>query len=102
MSDLYQSLSHSKWDCKYHVVFVPKQRRKAIEAGFRHVRVQVDIPGVATYGTRPNLPEPTHEVLSGPTAPGISTTMHRTATSTPRWKPTRRCVRSVTATMSPS
>src|SRR6516162_5339316 len=24
------SLSHSKWDCKYHVVFVPKRRRKAI------------------------------------------------------------------------
>jgi REP element-mobilizing transposase RayT len=21
MSELYQSLSHSKWDCKYHVVF---------------------------------------------------------------------------------
>ena len=30
MSDLYQSLTHSKWDCKYHVVFVPKRRRKAI------------------------------------------------------------------------
>lgn len=30
MSDLYQSLSHSKWDCKYHVVFVPKRRRKLI------------------------------------------------------------------------
>ena len=30
MSDLYQSLSHSKWDCKYHVVFVPKRRRKVI------------------------------------------------------------------------
>lgn len=30
MSEIYQSLSHSKWDCKYHVVFVPKQRRKAI------------------------------------------------------------------------
>jgi putative transposase len=28
MSDLYQSRSHSKWDCKYHVVFVPKRRRK--------------------------------------------------------------------------
>ena len=27
MSDLYQSLSHTKWDCKYHVVFVPKRRR---------------------------------------------------------------------------
>ena len=30
MSELYQSLSHSKGDCKYHVVFVPKRRRKAI------------------------------------------------------------------------
>jgi putative transposase len=30
MSELYQSLSHSKWDCKYHVVFVPKRRRKII------------------------------------------------------------------------
>jgi len=30
MVELYQSLSHSKWDCKYHVVFVPKRRRKAI------------------------------------------------------------------------
>src|SRR5207247_1364613 len=30
MSELYQSLSHSKWYCKDHVVFVPKRRRKAI------------------------------------------------------------------------
>ena len=29
MSELCQSLS-SKWDCKYHVVFVPKRRRKII------------------------------------------------------------------------
>ena len=21
--DEYQSLSHTKWDCKYHVVFIP-------------------------------------------------------------------------------
>ena len=27
---MYQSLSHSKWDCKYHVVFVPKKRRKIL------------------------------------------------------------------------
>jgi putative transposase len=26
----YQSLSHSKWDYKYHVVFIPKKRRKAL------------------------------------------------------------------------
>ena len=30
MSDLAQSLSHSKWDCKYHVVFVPKRRRRVL------------------------------------------------------------------------
>ena len=30
MSELYQRLSHSKWDCKYHVVFVPKYRRKVM------------------------------------------------------------------------
>ena len=29
MSD-YRSLSHTKWDCKYHVVFIPKYRKKAI------------------------------------------------------------------------
>jgi putative transposase len=29
MSDTSQSLSHSHWHCKYHVVFVPKRRRKA-------------------------------------------------------------------------
>lgn len=35
MSQLYQSLSHSKWDCKYHVVFVPKYRRKSM---FKKIR----------------------------------------------------------------
>ena len=35
MSDLYQSLSHTKWDCKYHVVFVPKRRRKILYGRIR-------------------------------------------------------------------
>ena len=26
----YQSLSHSKWEGKYHVVFIPKYRRKGV------------------------------------------------------------------------
>ncbi len=26
----YQSLCHTKWDCKYHVVFIPKRRKKMI------------------------------------------------------------------------
>lgn len=35
MSDLYQSLSHSRWDCKYHIVFVPKRRRKVLYGNIR-------------------------------------------------------------------
>lgn len=26
----YQSLAHTRWDCKYHIVFIPKFRKKAI------------------------------------------------------------------------
>lgn len=26
----YQSLSHTRWDGKYHIVFIPKQRKKKI------------------------------------------------------------------------
>lgn len=28
--DEYQSLSHTLWDCKYHVVWIPKYRRKTL------------------------------------------------------------------------
>ena len=35
MSQLYQSLSHSKWDCKYHIIFVPKYRRKVLYGEIR-------------------------------------------------------------------
>ena len=28
--DPMESLSHSKWECKYHLIFVPKRRRKVI------------------------------------------------------------------------
>ena len=26
----YQSLAHTTWDCKYHIVFIPKRRKKVI------------------------------------------------------------------------
>ncbi len=35
MNQTYQSLSHSKWDCKYHVVFVPKRRRQVLYGDLR-------------------------------------------------------------------
>lgn len=34
--DDYKSLSHSVWECKYHVVFIPKYRRKAIYGELRN------------------------------------------------------------------
>ena len=35
------SLSHTKWDCKYHIVFSPKFRRKVI-----YGQLKVDIGGI--------------------------------------------------------
>jgi putative transposase len=35
MPEHYQSMSHSKWDCKYHVVFIPKYRRTVLYGRIR-------------------------------------------------------------------
>lgn len=34
-TSMYESLSHSKWDCKYHIVFIPKGRRKVLYGSIR-------------------------------------------------------------------
>ncbi len=33
--DTVESLNHSVWDCKYHVVFIPKYRRKTLYGELR-------------------------------------------------------------------
>ena len=33
--DVYESLSHTKWACKYHVVFIAKCRKKSL---YGHLR----------------------------------------------------------------
>ena len=33
--DEMESLSHTKWECKYHVVFIPKYRRKTLYGELR-------------------------------------------------------------------
>ena len=33
--DEYQSLNHSQWECKYHVIFIPKCRRKVLYGQLR-------------------------------------------------------------------
>lgn len=43
----YQSLSHTRWDCKYHVVFIPKRRKQPIFGTLRrHLgRILRDLAG---------------------------------------------------------
>ena len=31
----YRSLAHTRWDCKYHVVFIPKYRKKVLYGDLR-------------------------------------------------------------------
>ena len=31
----YKSLSHTRWDCKYHIIFIPKKRKKQIYGSIR-------------------------------------------------------------------
>ena len=38
MEDSANSLAHCQWNCKYHIVFAPKYRRKAI-----YDKIKVDI-----------------------------------------------------------
>ena len=35
MSEMYQSVSHSRWECTYQVVFIPKCRRKMLYGEIR-------------------------------------------------------------------
>jgi putative transposase len=37
MSGTMKSLAHARWECKYHVVFIPKSRRKAIYGEVRQM-----------------------------------------------------------------
>ena len=36
MATKTQSLAHTKWLCKYHIVFTPKYRRKVIYNQYRN------------------------------------------------------------------
>ncbi len=33
----YKSLTHTRWDCKYHIVFIPKKRQKWIYGQLREM-----------------------------------------------------------------
>ena len=41
MSNIYQSLSHTSWNCKYHLIFVPKYRKKVIYGKIREALKEI-------------------------------------------------------------
>ena len=41
MSNIYQSLSHTSWNCKYHLIFVPKFRKKVIYGKIREALKEI-------------------------------------------------------------
>ena len=46
MAKKANSLAHTKWMCKYHIVFTPKYRRKVIDNQYRR-----DLGEILSVGT---------------------------------------------------
>ena len=50
MANKTNELSHSKWVCKYHIVFTPKYRRKIIYCrAYEYVGAQGQEAGTAAH-----------------------------------------------------
>ena len=56
----WQSLSHVRWECKYHVVIIPKYRRKVFYGRLRH---QI---GPTHWGFPPHSPQRGLPHVDGP------------------------------------
>ena len=41
---VYETLKHTTWECKYHVVFIPKCRRKTLYGQLDHVHMLISVP----------------------------------------------------------
>jgi putative transposase len=54
--DEYESLSHTKWECKYHIVFIPKCRRRTLFGQLRqHLGEVMRQLMIEELGSRPGL-----------------------------------------------
>ena len=69
--DDFQSLSHSRWECKYHVVFIPKYRKKVLYGALRQelgavFRTLAEPLQFPTKNRTPSMPDHVHMLLSIP------------------------------------
>ena len=79
MANINHSLSHTKWLCKYHVVFTPKYRRKIIYNQYREslkeiIKTLCGYKGVETLEGH-MMPDHVHLLLSIPPSISISSFM---------------------------
>ena len=74
--DEYESLSHSKWERKYHVVFIPQCRRKVLYGSLRKYLGEVFRRMAEQKESRieegPRLPDPVHRMISIPPKYAVS------------------------------
>jgi len=75
----FESLAHVKWDCKYHVVFIPKYRRKVRYGRLRKAVGQLlrDLCQQKGIGLLEGhaMPDPIHLFLSIPPKYSVSYTV---------------------------
>jgi putative transposase len=68
--DNTETLKHTRWDCKYHGVFIPKYRRKAVYKAWRPHLGEVLRDLASQKDSRVEeghvLPDPVHRLLSLP------------------------------------
>ena len=79
MAQKAYSLSHTKWMCKYHIVFTPKYRRKVIYNQVRKdigeiLRKLCEYKGVETIEGHP-MPDHVHVPVAVPPKIGVSSFM---------------------------
>jgi len=77
--DEFESLAHVRWECKYHVVFIPKYRRKALHGKLRRgvgriLRQLCEQRGVKLLEGHA-LPDHVHLLLSIPPKYSVSYTV---------------------------
>ena len=75
----YESLKHTTWDCKYHVVFIPKCRRKLLYQGIRQELGTVFRGLAEQWESRVEeghlMPDHVHMLLSVPPKYSVSNVM---------------------------
>ncbi len=59
-----ESLKHTKWECKYHVVWIPKYRKKSLYQGLRRYLGELLKDLAAQKDTAPNQENGSRKIVN--------------------------------------